>query len=326
MVPVRDELPLSRPTRNGRVSGRGQDQLGLLTRRQRTKVPQEVAESQLAWQMRLAEAPQHPPAGLAERKQTLGPILVPVPAGILWLRMLDELMPVARHGPVAPGRVRIAPPARTHCDRGGLLPGLHRESSGPLEDDSALATAPRNTRGPGVVIMAPAGLALLALATPPAAPRLLAAPGGVALVAGGVIEGIGRDWPVQLALSFVSQGGLAAPPTPALARADRAPALPGDAPRGTGQTPQQGGPPPMRQGTLAAGAQRARAVVDGALAVSAAVAVAPWPGGRRPPGPHVVALPPGTVEQTSCPAQTMDRGGAGGGRQALGAMRAERQG
>ena len=92
--------PLSRPARNGWVSGRVQDYRGLLTRRQLTKVPQALDKRQRAWQMRLAEASQHPPGGLEQREQTLSPMLVHVPACLCFLRMIAERMHVARHGPV----------------------------------------------------------------------------------------------------------------------------------------------------------------------------------------------------------------------------------
>jgi hypothetical protein len=90
MVQVRDELPLSRSACKGWVESRVHDQLGLLKRRQLTKVPQELEEAQTAWQIRFAEAPKHPQVGLEQREQTLGPILVDVLAGILFLCRLTK--------------------------------------------------------------------------------------------------------------------------------------------------------------------------------------------------------------------------------------------
>jgi hypothetical protein len=229
MVQARDHFPLSRPARNGRVSGRVPAQLGLLTRRQLTKVPQELEDPQRAWQLRFADAPQHTQGGFEQREQRRGSVLLPVPAYRLFLRMLDAVVHVALERPRAAGRVGVEPPARAHRGLGGCLPRLPREIFARLGDDSPWATAPRTKRRPVGVIMAPAGRALLAPATRAAAQRLLAAPCGWALVAGGGIEVIGLDCPFQLARSVVSQGGLAEPPTPAIARAAMAPYLPGEA-------------------------------------------------------------------------------------------------
>src|SRR2546427_4363667 len=86
---------------------------------------------------------------------------------VFLLRMIDELVHVALQRPVAAGRVRIEPTARSHRDVGRLLHRLHREIFGRLDDDRPLATDTRNNRGPVFVIMAPARLAFLA--TPPRA-------------------------------------------------------------------------------------------------------------------------------------------------------------
>jgi DNA-binding HxlR family transcriptional regulator len=75
-----DKFSPSGSARNRWVYGCPQDQLGLLKRRQLTKVPQELEERQIAWQIRFADAPKHPQVGLEQREQTLGPILVHVPA------------------------------------------------------------------------------------------------------------------------------------------------------------------------------------------------------------------------------------------------------
>jgi len=73
---------------------------------------------------------------------------------VFLLRMIDELVHVALHRPIAAGRVRGEPTARAHRDLGGLLHRLHGEIFGRLDDDRPLATDPRNNRGPGRV---PAG-------------------------------------------------------------------------------------------------------------------------------------------------------------------------
>ena len=81
-----------------------------------------------------------------------------------------------------------------------LLYRLHREIFGRLDDDRPLATHPGDNRGPIFVIMAPAGLALLATTTWPVPQCLLPAVFGLPLVAGGVIQLIRLNSAFQLAV------------------------------------------------------------------------------------------------------------------------------
>ena len=87
---------------------------------------------------------------------------------ILLLRVIDILMEVSFHRPIAAGRVGGEPTARVDGEVGRLLHCLHRAILRRLEDDSPLATDPGDDRGPVFVIMASTGLTLLALATRPA--------------------------------------------------------------------------------------------------------------------------------------------------------------
>src|SRR5947209_19435403 len=96
-----------------------------------------------------------------------------VTTGIFLLRMVHVLMHVARHRPIAAGRVCIELTARFHCQVGCLLYGLHREISGRLYHDSALTTDLGDNGWPIFVIMAPAGLAFLPAPTRAALQRLL---------------------------------------------------------------------------------------------------------------------------------------------------------
>src|SRR5437899_12408605 len=57
-------------------------------------------------------------------------------------------MDVALHRPIATGRVGVEPTARVHRQVGGLLHRLHREISGCLDNDSPLATDPRDNGRP----------------------------------------------------------------------------------------------------------------------------------------------------------------------------------
>src|SRR2546426_3531996 len=106
---------------------------------------------------------------------------------VFLLRVIDRLMRVARQRPVAARRIRIELTARLHRDVSGLLYRLHRKIFGRLDDDSPLATDPGNNGWPIFVVVAAAGLALLAPASRSAAQRLLAAPVRLPLVAGGLI-------------------------------------------------------------------------------------------------------------------------------------------
>jgi hypothetical protein len=68
--------------------------------------------------------------------------------------------------------------------------------------------------------MAPARLALFAATTRLASQGLCPALVRLTLVAGGVIEFVGFDSPLQLAIHFIGQGGIAQPPAPAIAGTD----------------------------------------------------------------------------------------------------------
>src|SRR4029077_19093680 len=99
-----------------------------------------------------------------------------VTPGVFFLGVIDELVDIALQGPIAAGRVRVEPTARLDGEVGRLLHRLHRAISRRLDDDSPLATDPRDDRGPIFVIVAPTGLAFLAAPTCWAAQRLLSTP------------------------------------------------------------------------------------------------------------------------------------------------------
>src|SRR5215813_4093480 len=91
--------------------------------------------------------------------------------------------------PLVKGGVK-APPAKRQCRAGpkaGARRGFTREISGRLEDDSPLATDPRDDGRPVFVIMAPTGLALLPATTRAAPQRFLPTLLRLALVASGMI-------------------------------------------------------------------------------------------------------------------------------------------
>jgi hypothetical protein len=99
--------------------------------------------------------------------------------------------------------------------------------------------------------MAPARFARLAAAACAAPQILFPSVFRLPLVAGGVIELIGFDRALCLALHPVGQGRIAQPPAPAIARPDMDAHFPGNAPRRTGETSQRGGTNPVRQWPLA---------------------------------------------------------------------------
>jgi hypothetical protein len=131
---------------------------------------------------------------------------------------------------------------------------------------------------------------------------------GLALVARSMVEVIGFDGPVQLTTDLIGEGGIAEPPTPPIAGADMDPHLSGDAPRCTREAQQKSGEHPVRQRALAAVQERAREVIEGALAGLLFTAVALQAGlvVRGAPGTDVVALTSGALQGPIFPAQRVD--------------------
>src|SRR5262249_19034921 len=79
--------------------------------------------------------------------------------------MVDKVVHIALQRAIAAGRVGIEPTARFDGDVGRFLHRLRGEIAGRLHDDCPLAADPGDDRRPVFVVVAPAGLALLA-ATP----------------------------------------------------------------------------------------------------------------------------------------------------------------
>src|SRR5215471_11319278 len=112
MVETPDKIPLSGLARNGWVQRRIQNHLGLLERRQLMKVAQELEESHIPRQIHFAEASKHSQVGLQQGKEALRSVLMHITAGIFLLCVIDILVEVACHGPIAAGRVGVEPTAR----------------------------------------------------------------------------------------------------------------------------------------------------------------------------------------------------------------------
>ena len=231
-----------------------------------------------------------------------------VPPGVLFLRVIDERVDVALHRPIAAGRIGIQPTARVHRSVRGLLDRLHGAISGRVDDDRPLAADPRHDRRGIFVVMAPAGLTLLATTTRSTPQRLGATLLGSALLAGSVIEVIRFHRACQPAIDFVGHGRIPQPPAPAIARTAMDPQLPGNASRRTRQTQQEGGQNPVRQRSLALVEQCIGQIIEGALAAVTPVAFAAGAVVIPPPRIDVLALAPGTLEGPIFPSQRMDVG------------------
>src|SRR5262245_51973854 len=227
-----------------------------------------------------------------------------VTARILLLRRVDTVVRLALEPAIAAGRVRIEPTARFDGEVGRFLHRLYGKVPRRLDHDTSLTADPRDDGGPILVVMAAPGLAFLAATPWRAAQCLFPALLGLALVAGGMIQVVGFDRPRHLPLHLVGQGGIAQPPTPAIASADMHPQLFGNATRGTRQTQQKGGENPVHDRALAAIQQRTREVIEGALAVFlfTAVAFASRLVVIRTPGTDVVALTSGALQGPIFPA------------------------
>src|SRR5262249_2632017 len=221
-----------------------------------------------------------------------------ITARIFLLRVVDIRVQVSCERPITAGGVGEESAAPLHGDVGGLLHRLDRKVPRRLHHDTAVATHPGDNARPILVVMAAPRLACLAATPGVASQRLLAARLGLSLLAGGVREVIGFDRPCQLTTALIGQGGIAQPPTPAIARADMEPHLFGNTPRCTREAQQKSGENPMPQRALAAIQQRASEVIEGALAVFIFTAAAFQ--SRlvmvRTPRTDVVALTVGTLE------------------------------
>jgi hypothetical protein len=131
-------------------------------------------------------------------------------------QLIDVLVEVPLHRPIAAGRIGIQATAGLHSKIGRFLHCLHGEIFGRLDDDSPLPTDPGDDRGPVLVVMASTGLAFLAAATRSAPQGLCATVFGLAFLSGGVIEVIRFHCALQPAIGFVGDGRIAQPPAPAI--------------------------------------------------------------------------------------------------------------
>jgi hypothetical protein len=265
-----------------------------------------VTEPDVPWQVQFADPSKDPQLGLEQREQALRPVLVDIPTRVFLLGVIDELVHIAFERPIAAGRIRVQLTAHLDGEVRRLLHRFHGEISRRLDDDSSLATDPRDNGRPVFVIVAPTGVALLT-APPRLVPQgFLATAVRLPLAASDVVEIIRFHRAFQPAIGFIGHGRVTQPPAPAIARPAMHPHLPGNASRRTRQAQQEGRKYPVRQRPLAPVEQGLGEVVEGALAAVTPVAFAPGAVVVRAPRIDVLALAPGTLEWTIFPPQRMN--------------------
>src|SRR5262249_57763496 len=126
------------------------------------KVAQKLKEPDVPRQVELADTAKHAQVGLAQREQTLGPILMHVPTRVFLLRVMHCVMLIARDQPVAAGRVRVELAAGLHGEVGGLLHRLDRKVPCRVDHDATLTAHPGDNGWPIFAVMAPPALPFLA--------------------------------------------------------------------------------------------------------------------------------------------------------------------
>ena len=118
----------------------------------------------------------------------------------------------------------------------------------------------------------------------------------MALLTSGMIEFIGFDRPLYLAIRLVGDSRIAQAPAPSIAGADMDAQFSRDAPRRTRQAQQKGGEEPVRKQALATRVEGLRQVVERAPTAFAPVAFTSWPIMVGAPEGPVLTLTPRTVE------------------------------
>jgi hypothetical protein len=88
VVETRDKFSLFGPPGNGGFQRRSQDEFGLLTGVVLTNVAQELKEPDVPRQVAFTHAAEHAQIRLEQRKETLHPILMHLPACVFFPRMI----------------------------------------------------------------------------------------------------------------------------------------------------------------------------------------------------------------------------------------------
>jgi hypothetical protein len=148
MLQTCDKFSLFGPACYGWISCRLEGQCCLLARIVLTNVTQALQAPDIPWQIACAHATKHPPVGHEQRKEARRSLLMPLPAHVCLLGMMDVRMEGALHRPIAARGVRGEPTADVDGEVRGRLHRLHRDIAGRLEDASPLATDSGDNRGP----------------------------------------------------------------------------------------------------------------------------------------------------------------------------------
>lgn len=155
MLKTRDIFPLLGPTGKGRGECRPQDQLRLLEGVLLTSVAQALQAPDIPGQGGFAHAATHPHVRREQGAEARRAMLLPLPARVFLLGLVDQRVDVALDRPGAAGRVRGQPTARWDGESSGRLPRLPRAIAGRLEHDGTLTAAPRDERRPSFVARRP---------------------------------------------------------------------------------------------------------------------------------------------------------------------------
>jgi hypothetical protein len=265
-----------------------------------------LKEAHVSWEVVFAETPKHPQVRLEQGEQALRPILVHVTTCVLLLGVIHELVDIALQRPIAARGVSIQAIPGLDGEVGGFLHRANGEISDGLQHDGLLAVDPRSDGGPVFVVMTPAGLAPFASTPRSASQGLWPTLFGLSLVPSDVIELIGFNRALQLAIDLVGDGSIAQPPAPAIAGADMDTHLPRDAPGGTGEAQQKGREDPVRERSPALGEERVSEVVESAPTPVAPVAFQSRSVVIAAPRIDIVAVTPGAVERAILPPECMD--------------------
>jgi hypothetical protein len=247
MVQVLHTFTPPGPSGHGRVERCPHDQRRRSEGMLLTQVAQALKESDVAWEIVLAETPQYPQGGCEQGPQARGAMLVHVTTGVCLLRLLDALVERALQRPRAAGGGGGEPTPGVDGAVGGLLHGLHGKIARRLAADRPLTTDPGAERGPVCVVVAPPGLAFLPTATGAAPHRLRATAWRLSLVAGSMGEVSGCPRALQPPIGVVGAGGIPAPPAPAIPGPPLDAPLAGHPPRRTRETEEKRRPHPGRQ-------------------------------------------------------------------------------
>ena len=318
MIKLLDKFTFLGPVGHRWVACGLPDPCGLRKRLPLTNIPQAWQEAERPREGGVAEAAQHPQRGLPPRTPARRSVLMPVTTGLGLLRVMDERLPGALQRLRAAGGLGRAPTARVPHSGGGLLPRRDGPILDTLHHHGPWAAHPGAEGRPVWVIMAPARRALLAATTRPASQRLRPPLLRVSLLRSAVRACIRCTGARPLPLPRLRPRGMAQPPAPPRAGAERAPHLAGAAASRARQTPPTRHQNPRGNRPLPLVPQGVWEIVAGALAAVAPGACAPGSVGGMAPRIAGAAGASRPWHRAILPSARLERGVAGIGVEALG--------